>query len=139
MNETLKIILSIIGGATGAAIVNALYNRWRFKAERKAAKEDKAEEKHDKTAELQKSYDHLSCQLREIDTELTAQSEALKLILLDRILHLGAGFITAGEITLDDRSRFHAMHECYHEGLHGNGDANLIVEAVDELPLKITR
>lgn len=139
MNETLKIILSIIGGATGAAIVNALYNRWRFKAERKAHKEDKAEEKKDKTAELQESYKRVSCQLQEMDSELAAQSEALKLILLDRILHLGASYITAGEITLDDRSRFHAMHNCYHKGLHGNGDANLIVEAVDELPLKITR
>lgn len=137
MNETLKIILSIIGGATGAAVVNAIYNRWRFKAERKAAKEDKADEKRDKTAELQKDFEKLDKQLNDIDRELSAQSEALKLILLDRILHLGTKFVQAGEITLDDRSRFHAMHACYHSGLHGNGDADLIVAAVDELPLKM--
>lgn len=28
------------------------------------------------------------------------------------------------------------MHNCYHSGLGGNGDADLVVDAVDELPLK---
>lgn len=28
------------------------------------------------------------------------------------------------------------MHNCYHSGLGGNGDADLVVAAVDELPLK---
>ena len=137
MNETLKILLSIIGGATGAAIVNALYNRWRFKAERKAKKEDKAEEKRDKTDELQRDFESLTKQLKDMDRELSAQSEALKLILLDRIMNLGTKYVQAGEITLDDRTRFHAMYNCYHCGLHGNGDADLIVAAVDELPLKM--
>ncbi len=46
------------------------------------------------------------------------------------------GYIEQKEIAYDDRRRFHAMHDCYHNGLGGNGDADLIVEAVDELPLK---
>ena len=66
----------------------------------------------------------------------TAQSEALKLILLDRILWLGQSYINKGEISFDDRRRFHAMHSCYHSGLGGNGDADIIVEGVDALPLK---
>jgi len=57
-------------------------------------------------------------------------------ILLDRILYLGQSYIAKGEIDFDDRKRLHAMHDCYHNGLHGNGDADLIMEAVDELPLK---
>lgn len=28
------------------------------------------------------------------------------------------------------------MHSCYHSGLGGNGDADIIVEGVDALPLK---
>lgn len=65
-----------------------------------------------------------------------AQSEALKQILLDRVLYLGQGYIAKGEISYDDRRRFHAMHDCYHKGLGGNGDADIIVEGVDALPLK---
>lgn len=68
------------------------------------------------------------------DTDV-AQSEALRLILLDRILYLGKGYIARGEISYDERRRFHAMHQCYHTGLGGNGDADLIVSGVDELPL----
>ena len=58
------------------------------------------------------------------------------MILLDRIRHLGQSYIAAGEIDFDDRRIFHMMHSVYHDGLGGNGDADLVVEAVDELPLK---
>ena len=136
MSETVKIILSIIGGATGTAIVNALYNRWRFRAERRAAKEDRAEEKSDAIKRLQDDYAKMSKAINELVTQQEAQSEALKLILLDLILKRGLDYIAAGEITLDDRTRFHTMHSCYHNGLRGNGDADLVVSAVDELPLK---
>lgn len=33
-------------------------------------------------------------------------------------------------------ARYENMHNCYHSGLGGNGDADLVVAAVDELPLK---
>jgi len=68
------------------------------------------------------------------DTD-AAQSEALKLVLLDRILYLGRSYIAKGEISYDERRRFHLMHKCYHTGLGGNGDADPIVSDVDELPL----
>ena len=63
-------------------------------------------------------------------------ANALKLILLDRILYLGQSYLNKGEVSIYDRQRLHAMHECYHNGLGGNGDADLIMRAVDELPLK---
>lgn len=141
------VILAVAGGAAGAAIINGLNERWKFKANRKAAKEDKAEEKADRTDEIgselkkfkedeeQKNLE-LDKRLEVMEKQMSAQSEALKLILLDRILYLGQGYIEKGEISYDDRRRFHAMHDCYHTGLGGNGDADLIVEAVDELQLK---
>lgn len=139
--------LAIAGGAAGAAIINGLNERWKFKASRKAAKEDRAEQKADKTTEVEKAVEEFRAdeakrnediekRLKAIEEQSAAQSEALKLILLDRILYLGQGYIEKGEISYDDRRRFHAMHECYHKGLGGNGDADLIVEAVDELPPK---
>lgn len=137
----------VFGGAAGAALVNALHDRWKFKATREASKEDKAEEREDRTAELYETVEELKeCEekdkaevnerLRRIEDQNKAQSEAIKLILLDRILWLGQSYIDKGEISFDDRKRFHAMHDSYHTGLGGNGDADLIVEAVDALPLK---
>ena len=110
----LSVLLAVAGGAAGAAVINGINERWKFKANRKA----------------------VQGQLKVLKTSDTAQAEALRLILLDRVLYLGRGYIKAGEISYDDRRRFHAMHNCYHSGLGGNGDADLVVAAVDELPLK---
>lgn len=129
-------LLAIAGGAAGAAIINGINERWKFKANRQATKEDRAEAKADKTDELAKTLGELQSQLKTLKESDTAQAEALRLILLDRILYLGKGYIDKGEISYDDRRRFHAMHTCYHSGLGGNGDADLIVEGVDALPLK---
>ncbi len=137
----------ILGGAAGAALINAINERWKFKAARRAAKEDKTEEREDRTTELYETVEKLqkaekaekaevSEKLKRIEMQNSAQSEAIKLILLDRILWLGKSYIDKGEISFDDRKRFHAMHNSYHNGLGGNGDADLIVQAVDELSLK---
>lgn len=130
------VLLAIAGGAAGAAVINGINERWKFKANRKAAKEDRAEQKADKTDELAKTLATLQAEIKTLKDSDAAQSEALKLMLLDRVLYLGKGYIDKGEISYDDRRRFHAMHNCYHTGLGGNGDADLIVEGVDALPLK---
>lgn len=132
----MAVLLAIAGGAAGAAVINGINERWKFKANRKAAKEDRAEEKADKTEELTKTLADLQKEIKTLKDSDAAQSEALKLILLDRVLYLGKGYIDKGEISYDDRRRFHAMHTCYHTALGGNGDADLIVEGVDALPLK---
>lgn len=130
------VLLAIAGGAAGAAVINGINERWKFKANRKAVKEDRAEEKADKTDDLAKTLATLQAEIKTLKDSDAAQSEALKLMLLDRVLYLGKGYIDKGEISYDDRRRFHAMHNCYHSGLGGNGDADLIVEGVDALPLK---
>ena len=111
------VLMAVAGGAAGAAVINGINERWKFKAGRKAAKEDREEEKADKTAELTKTIAGLQEDIKRLRSSDAAQSEALKQILLDR-------------------RRFHAMHDCYHKGLGGNGDADIIVEGVDALPLK---
>lgn len=135
--ETLKtILLALIGGGTGAALVNAFFNGWKFKAERKAKKEDMAEEKEDKLGKLTDLVEQLAEQQKETTAQLDALREAQKCVLLDRVIHLGQKYIAAGEIDFDDRRRLREMHSAYHEGLHGNGDADAIMKAVDALPLK---
>lgn len=130
------VLMAVAGGAAGAAVINGINERWKFRATRKAAKEDREEKKADKTDELTKTLSGLQTQIKTMKDSDAAQSEALKLILLDRILWLGQSYINKGEISFDDRRRFHAMHSCYHSGLGGNGDADIIVEGVDALPLK---
>lgn len=139
--------LAIAGGAAGAAVINGLNERWKFKASRKAAKEDKAEEKADKTEEISEAVEEIrktedrrqkemEGEIATLKKQVEALMEAEKVSLLDRIRHLGQSYIQKGEISFDDRRIFHMMHDAYHDGLGGNGDADLIVEAVDELPLK---
>jgi hypothetical protein len=149
MNEILNYFLVFIFGAGGLAVINIFQKRWEMKYERKTKKEDRQEMKEDKLDEFGKKLDDFLEKQKEInedilkkqketDKQLMAQSQALKLDLLDRIFHLANGYIKQGEITFDERRRLHEMHDCYHNGLGGNGDADLIMKEVDELPLKTT-
>ena len=141
------LVLAVAGGAAGAAVINGINERWKFKASRKAAKEDRQQEKEDRTEKIGKEVEEIKQsesewqeeieeKLEALDAQNTVENEALRVILLDRIRHLGQSYIAAGEIDFDDRRIFHMMHSVYHDGLGGNGDADLVVEAVDELPLK---
>ena len=135
--EALKtIVLALIGGGTGAALVNAIFNGWKFKAERKAKKEDMAAEKKDKVDELTELVEALREQQRSMSGQLDALRDAQKCVLLDRIIYLGQSYIAAGEVDFDDRKRLRDMHNSYHNGLKGNGDADQIMKSVDSLPLK---
>ena len=135
--ETLKtFLIAFFGGSAGVAIINALAERWKFRAERKAKKEDRMEEKDDRLDKLTKLVESLTRAQEEMAAQLEALREAQKCVLLDRVIWLGQGYIRAGEIDFDDRRRLREMHNAYHQGLGGNGDADAIMKAVDALPLK---
>ena len=91
------VLMAVAGGAAGAAVINGINERWKFKAGRKAAKEDREEEKADKTAELTKTITGLQEDIKRLRSSDAAQSEALKQILLDRVLYLGQGYIAKGD------------------------------------------
>lgn len=135
MDEVMKIALAgMLSGGVFVAIIEAVKESIAFRRRRKAEKEDKAEAKAE--ADEEKKQAETEQKLKELEEKLSAVAEGVKLMLLDRIIYLGQGYIDKGEITYDERHRFHQMHDCYHDGLKGNGDAKLIVEAVDELPPK---
>ena len=136
MSDALKTVLTFICGAGGLALIEWARERWKFKAERKAAKEDRAEEKVDKIGELTKAVNKLTAEQEEQGRQLDAMRDAMKCVLLDRIIHLGQKYIEDGEVDFDDRKRLRDMHTSYHQGLKGNGDADAIMSAVDALPLK---
>lgn len=136
MSDALKTVLTFICGAGGLALIEWARERWKFKAERKAQKEDRAEEKVDKIGELTKAVKDLQTDFDEQGQQLDALRGAMKCVLLDRIIHLGQKYIEEGEVDFDDRKRLRDMHTSYHQGLKGNGDADAIMKAVDALPLK---
>ena len=144
-------LISFVGGGALVTLIGFLDSRFKFREERKAKREDRELEKADKTEELHQKVHHLQEadarqdaeygeRLDRLERQMEAVARANKLMMLDRILHIGLSYIEKGEITIDERRRLHEMHDCYHEpipnGLGGNGDANLIMAAVDELPLK---
>ncbi|MDO5112004.1 MAG: hypothetical protein Q4E65_06845 [Clostridia bacterium] len=57
----------------------------------------------------------------------------MRLLLQDKIEYLGMKYIAEGRITYSQKRMLHAMHDCYHGGLHGNGDLDGIMEDVDEI------
>lgn len=140
MNETLKQILLIFSGflcgGGGLALIQWARDRWQFKANRKAVKEDRQEKKVDDVEKLTRAVDELTKAVASLTKDVQSLREAQKCVLLDRIMYLGSVYIRAKEIDFDDRRRLREMHNSYHYGLGGNGDADAIMKAVDELPLK---
>lgn len=70
------------------------------------------------------------------DAKITALCDSQKIVMLDRIRYLGQKYIAAGQIDFDDRRVLNSMHESYHAGLGGNGDADVIMREVNCLPLR---
>lgn len=135
MDEFMKIALAgMCSGGVFVALIEIVKESIAFRRRRKAEKEDKAEAKADAAEE--KKQKEVDQRLKDLEDKVSAVAEGVKLMLLDRIIYLGQGYVDKGSITYDERHRFHLMHDCYHTGLKGNGDADLIVEAVDELPPK---
>ncbi len=134
--KVILMLIAFICGGGGLALIEFLKEKWKFKAERKAVKEDRTEQKNDELEKLSKQVEELSLKESETAKKLNILGEAQKCILLDRIIYLGQVYIKAGEIDFDDRRRLREMHKAYHNGLGGNGDADAIMTAVDNLPLK---
>lgn len=107
----METVYAVIGGAAGAALISGLFSVWLWR---------------------------LNHGNNQTEVEL-AICEALQLLLLDKIMYLGQKYIDADEVDFDDRRRLNKMHKVYHDGLHGNGDADNIMTAVNALPLKSER
>lgn len=103
----MDVILAIVGGGVGAAVVTGIVNLIQFFANRK----DKRSGKED------------------------VQNKALRYLMLYIIQERAKQHIKDGRISLEDRRSLHHWHNLYHNGLGGNGDADALMEQVDKLPL----
>jgi len=114
------------GGGVFVAIIGGIREALAFRRERKAQKEDREEL-------------DLKNRLEKIESQLLVQGEAMKYILYDRIKYLGQAYIFDKEVNFDDRRILNDMHSVYHNGLRGNGDLDILMDAVNKLPLKNTK
>lgn len=132
MNETFKvIIIAVLSGGIGAGVLKLIGDRLAWKRERKAKKEDRAEQN---TEEI---IQNLKADVMELKIVLEALKEAQKYISYDRIRFLALSYIKEGEIDFDDRRILKDMHKSYHYGLNGNGDLDNLMKKIDDLPLKL--
>ena len=69
----------------------------------------------------------------ESQAEEDVVKKALRYIMLYIIQERAKSHICEGKIKANDRRALHKWHELYHYGLDGNGDADLVMSAVDEL------
>ncbi len=60
----------------------------------------------------------------------------MKMLLYDRIKHLGKSYIERGSISTDELEDLVEMHSIYHEDLDGNGFLDAIMASVKALPIK---
>ena len=128
------ILLAILTGGVAAAGVKLIDNLIQWWLERRSRKKDATEEAQRKEEEAAKAaLDAQKC----ADTELLhATADGVKWMLYDRIKYLGTRYIDDASVDFNDRRLLHEMHKVYHYGLHGNGDLDLIMDAVDALPTK---
>ena len=104
MDNTTAIIVAILSGGIGSGIVSIV----SAFIQRKWAKADKRDERID------------------------ALVDAQKVLMIDRVKHLGKSYIEAGEITFDDKDNMAEMHKAY-KALGGNGHLDSIMHEVEKL------
>lgn len=114
----MDIVIAILGGSMGAAIVTGLSNLIQWRLNRGAAKEDK--QAAQQTAEAQR---------------LNSIANALRLLLYNDIKHQSKQYIRDKSITTEDLEDILEMHRLYHDDLGGNGFLDSVIHQVRKLPI----
>lgn len=127
-----EFIIGVLGAGVGAGIMSLIQMRLK----RKWEKEDKQEAKADTLAEIKAQLAALNKKIDSVAEDVAHLKVAEKASLSDRIKWLATRYIEAGEVEFEDRRNLHWLHDAYHNHCGGNGDYDLLMEEVDDLPLK---
>lgn len=106
------VLIAFIAGGSLAAVVTGVFSLILYKTKKKDEK------------------------LAEAEEEQNVTKKALRYLMLYIIQTRAEEYIHRGVITLDERRSLRKWHDLYHDGLGGNGDADLLMNAVDELETK---
>ena len=126
----MEVIGYLLTGAAAAAFIKLIDNVIIWHLNRKASKEDKADEKAEAAKKDEEKWK------KDTEDSINGLKDGLRIIMLDRIRFLGQRYLKEGEIDFDDRRYLNEMNQVYHGSLGGNGDLNSLMEDVNDLPLK---
>lgn len=128
----MEILLAILGGGAGTALVGGLFTLIQWKLNRRAAKEDRTEAAGN-TYCTQRGQ-----QIRNLERLVNVLIEADRTILYDRIKHLGKSYIARGYVTVEELEDIDLMHEVYHnkKKLGGNGFLDALMKTVHALDVR---
>lgn len=123
----MDILLAIIGGSCGAAIVAGLFGLVTWRLNRKAQKEDRAAAMEQTAAEKE------NVDMKEVLRKMDVLFLADRTILYDRIKHLGKSYIERGWVTVEELEDLNLMHGVYHDKdkLDGNGFLDNLMHTVN--------
>lgn len=123
----MDILLAIIGGSCGAAIVAGLFGLITWRLNRKAQKEDRAADR--KLADCAARGEEIRTLNKKVDVLFLAE----RTILYDRIKHLAKSYIARGWVTVEELEDLNRMHEVYHDEdkLNGNGFLSKLMKKVN--------
>lgn len=126
----MEILQMILGGAVGSSIVVGLFGLIMWKLNRKAAKEDKAE---DREEEKKKQADS---EMEEIKDKLENLTIAQRTQMYNLIKKDGKSYLARGSITSEELEDLIDSHRVYHDVLKGNGFLDSLMDKVKRLPVK---
>lgn len=126
----MQLLMTVIGGAVGAAIVSGIFGIIMWKLNRKAQVEDRHEDKE------QESADALKAEVETINDQLSGLTVAMRMLMYDRIKHLGNSYLKRDSISSEELADLIEMHRVYHDTLKGNGFLDTLMEKVKALPVK---
>lgn len=128
----MEVILAILGGGVGTALVAGIFTLIQWKLNRKAAKEDRTEAASTAVCATRGQ------EIRELKKMMGVLIEADRTILYDRIKHLGKSYIARGFITVEELEDIDLMHAVYHDKdkLGGNGFLDALMSKVHGLDVR---
>ena len=105
------------------SVIEIIKEHLAHRRARKDLKEDRAEQ-------------NAESRLAKLEKKIDAVYDGQKYLMYDHIKTAANQYKKDKQVDFDDRRMLHLMHGCYHNGLGGNGDLDLLMQEVDELPLK---
>ena len=129
----MEVILAILGGGVGTALVAGIFTLIQWKLNRMAAKEDRTEAAGTAICATRGQ------EIRELKKMMGVLIEADRTILYDRIKHLGKSYIARGFITVEELEDIDLMHTVYHDKdkLGGNGFLDSLMSKVHALDVRV--
>lgn len=113
-----EIIIALIGGSLGAAVVTGTFGLITWRLNRKAAKADKAEAED-------------AAQEERSDSLLTG----IRLMFYCELRRDCKHHLSVGHISSEDLKEVLDMHKFYHDDLKGNGFLDVLINKVKKLPV----